>query len=75
MKYQTLDGKIFEAATYQEAAHVLWQMMFIPEPTIEEWMVGSAHRAKMWNGADVPVGSLEEHVEGLIRAQVLELIG
>lgn len=74
MKYQMLDEEAFEAANHEEAAHVLWQMMFIPEPTIEEWMLGSAKRAKMWNGADVPVGSLEEHVEGLIKAGIIFLV-
>jgi len=68
MRYQSLDGKIFEAKTLRDLAEQLWQSKFIPEPTLEEWMVGSAQRAAIYNNSVIRLESVEAHVEDLIKA-------
>ncbi len=70
-RYQTLDGKPLEAENLRGIAEALWQMMLVPPPTLEEWMQGSAKRAKDWNGAVIRTGSPEEHVRDLIEAGLL----
>ncbi len=70
-KFKTLSDETLEAESLQGIAEQLWQMKFIPEPTLEEWMLGSAKRAKDWCGAEVSTASVEEHVQGLVDAGVL----
>ena len=70
-RYQTLDGKPLEAESLRGIAEALWQMMLVPPPTLEEWMQGSAKRAKDWSGAVIRTGSAEEHVRDLIEAGLL----
>ena len=70
-KFTTLDGHILEADSLEGIARQLWQLKLIPEATLEEWMLGSAKRAKDWNGAEVSVNSPDEHVADLVRCGVL----
>ncbi len=70
-RYQTLNGKTLEAESLQGIAEQLWHMKLVPEATLEEWMIGSAKRAKDWNGAEISVANVEEHVQGLVDAGVL----
>lgn len=51
MKFRTQDGEVLEAESLRQLAEILWQTKFIPEPTLEEWMRGSAKRAAMWDGS------------------------
>lgn len=71
MKYKTLNDKILEADSLRDLAEQLWQMMMVPEPTLEEWMLNSARRALEWNGAVIRTGSPEDHVEDLIEVGLL----
>ncbi len=68
MKYQTQDGKLLEAESLRQLAEALWQSKFDPEPTLEEWMAGSARRAAIYDGSVIRTCSPEAHVEDLIRA-------
>lgn len=70
-RYVTLNGKTLEAESLRGIAEALWQEMLVPEPTLEAWMLGSARRAKDWNGAVIRTGSPEEHVRDLIAAGLL----
>lgn len=70
-RYTTLNGKTLEAESLRGIAEALWHMKLVPEPTLEEWMLGSAERAKMWNGAIVRTSSPEEHVLDLVAAGLL----
>mgnify|MGYP000852395139 CR=1 FL=1 len=74
MRYKTLDGKVFEAQNLEDLANQLWQSKFVPEPTIQEWMAGSAARAELYNGATIRLDSLAHHVEDLIGAGFLVLM-
>ncbi len=67
MKVRTQDGELLEAASLRQLAETLWQTKFIPEPSLEEWMRGSAKRAAMWDGSVIRTCSPEAHVEDLIR--------
>ena len=66
MKFRTQDGEVLEAESLRQLAEILWQTKFIPEPTLEEWMRGSAKRAAMWDGSVIRTSSPEAHVEDLI---------
>ncbi len=71
MRYHCIDEKVFEADNYEDLAHQLWKSQFDSPPTIEEWMVGFAHRAEMWDGSklrtDTPTHLVEDAVaRGLI---------
>ncbi len=72
MKYKTLNDKIVSGQSHREVAEALWQLMLVPEPTLEEWMEGSARRAHEWNGATIRTTTPEDHVEDLIAAGFLE---
>ena len=71
MKYRTESGELLEAESLRQLAEILWHTKWDPEPTLEEWMVGSAKRAAMYNGSVIRIASPEAHVEDLIRAGVL----
>lgn len=71
MKYKTLNDKTVEGNDHREVATALWQLMMSPESTLSEWMLGSARRAKEWNGSVIRTSSPEEHVEDLITAGFL----
>lgn len=68
MRYRTQDGELLEAVSLRQLAEALWQSKFGPEPTLEEWMAGSARRAAMYDGSVIRTCSPEAHVEDLIRA-------
>lgn len=68
MKYRTQTGELLEAASLRQLAELLWQTKFDPEPTLEEWMAGSARRAAIYNGSVIRTSSPEAHVEDLIRS-------
>jgi hypothetical protein len=70
-RYKTLDGKPLEAESLRGIADALMREMFIPDPTLEAWMQGSAKRAKMWNGSVIRTSSPEDHVRDLISAGIL----
>ena len=74
MKFRTQDGEVLEAESLRQLAELLWQTKFIPEPTLEDWMRGSAKRAAMWDGSVIRTCSPEAHVEDLIAAGVLTRI-
>lgn len=74
MKYQTQDGKLLEAESLRQLAEALWQSKFDPEPTLEEWMAGSARRAAIYDGSVIRTCSPEAHVEDLIRAGFLAVV-
>ena len=74
MKVQSLDSKVYEAANVKELATALWQSKFDPEPTIQEWMQGSASRAEAWNGAALRTDSEEHHIEDMLSAGLLTLL-
>jgi hypothetical protein len=60
-----------EAESLRGLAEALWHEMLVPDPTLEDWMAGSARRANMWNGAIVRTSSPEDHVRDLIEAGLL----
>ena len=62
---------IFAPCACRGLAEALWHEAFIPEPTLDVWMRGSAKRAKMWNGSVVSTASGEEHGRDLIEAGIL----
>lgn len=68
MQYRTLDGKLLEAESLRQLAEILWQSKFDPEPTLEQWMAGSARRAAMYDGSVIRTCSPEAHVQDLIGA-------
>ena len=70
-RYQTLDGKTLEAESLLGIAEALRGLMLVPPATLEEWMLGSARRAKDWNGSVIRTGSAEEHVRDLLEAGLL----
>ena len=71
LRYKTPNGKPVAAESLRGIAEVMWREMLIPEPTLEQWMIGSAQRAKDWNGAIIRTSSPEEHVQDLIDAGIL----
>lgn len=71
MKFRAPNDIIVEGDSHREVAEALWHLMMVPEPTLEEWMVGSARRAKEWDGSLIRTTSPEEHVEDLIAAGFL----
>lgn len=68
MKYRHMDGFRFEADNARQACEILWQSMFDPNDTIEEWMAGSSKRAAIWNGSQIRTDSCENHFADLIAA-------
>ena len=68
MKYKTQNGELLEAENLRQLAEKLWRSKFNPEPSIEEWMDGSARRGAMYDGSVIRTSSPEAHVEDLIRA-------
>lgn len=74
MKFRTQDGEVLEAESLRQLAELLWQTKFIPEPTLEDWMRGSAKRAAMWDGSVIRTCSPEAHVEDLISVGFLTRI-
>lgn len=73
MKYRTLDGALFTANSHAELAGQLWQSQFAPPASLEEWMAGSAERARLWNGAELRTDSPEHHIEDMLAAGLLEV--
>jgi hypothetical protein len=71
LRYKTLNDKTLEADSLRGIAEALWSLMLVREPTLEEWMIGSAKRAKMWNGSVIRTSSPEEHVRDLVEAGLL----
>lgn len=74
MRYKTLDGKIFEAQHLEDLANQLWQSKFIPEPSIQEWMLGSAERAALYSGAVIRSDTLNNHMTDLLSAGLVVLL-
>ncbi|MDE5831744.1 MAG: hypothetical protein K2H64_01950 [Desulfovibrio sp.] len=68
MKYRCMDGYEIEAKDYRELAVKMWQSMFDPNPTLEEWMEGSAKRAKIYNLSEIRTDTVDHHMEDLIKA-------
>lgn len=66
MRYRYFDGFEFEADGPREIAVALWKSKFIPEPTLEEWMIGFARRLEMWDGTVLRIGSVEDMVSDLL---------
>lgn len=66
MKYETLDGKVFEADSLEGLAHTLWQSKFIPEAKLEDWMRASARRAEMYNDTKLRTDSVEHHIMDMV---------
>ena len=74
MEYRTLDGARFTASSPEELAKELWQSQFDPPATLEEWMQGSAERAKLWNGAILRTDSVDNHIADMLAAGLLEIL-
>lgn len=74
MRYRFFDGYEFEANNPMEVAIALWKSKFIPEPTLEEWMVGFVNRMEMWDGVVLPTDSVDALVDGLLTGGYLEVI-
>ena len=74
MEYRTLDGAKFTAGSYEELATQLWHSQFIRPATLEEWMNGSAERARLWNGAELRTDSPEHHIEDMLAAGLIETV-
>ncbi len=74
MKYRSLDGKVFTAGSPKELAVALWKSQFIPPDTLEEWMAGSAERARLWSGAELRVDTAEHHIEDMLAARLIEVV-
>lgn len=68
MRFRTADGVVIEGATFEDIASALWQQVLVPEPTLHDWMVENAQRAEMWDGAVLPVSSVEDHIRAMIAA-------
>lgn len=68
MKFRAMDGYEIEAESNQKLAEKLWQSMFIPDATIDEWMAGSAKRAAIYNGSQIRTDCIDHHIEDLIAA-------
>lgn len=66
MKYQFIDGAKFEANSLDELAHALWKSKFIPEPSIEEWMIASASRAIIYDGSVLRTSSTDAHIQDMM---------
>ncbi|MDR0467159.1 MAG: hypothetical protein LBH94_07370 [Deltaproteobacteria bacterium] len=60
-----------EADSLKGIAEALRLEMMIPPPSLKEWMLGSAQRAKNWNGSAIRTSSPEEHVQDLVEAGIL----
>lgn len=71
MKFKAPNDIIVEGQNHREVAEALWQLMMVPEPTLKEWMAGSARRALEWDGSVVRTTSPEEHIEDLIASGFL----
>ena len=63
-----MDGYELEAENYREVGEKLWQSMFSPDDSIEEWMVNSAMRATLYGDYRLRTDTVEHHVEDLIKA-------
>ena len=74
MKVRTQTGEVLEAESLRQLAEILWQTKFNPEPSLEEWMRGSARRAAMWDGSVIRTCTPEAHVEDLIHKGFLTRI-
>lgn len=72
MKYKTLNDKVVEGETLRDIAEALRHMVFVPDASIEEWMTGSAKRAREWDGSVIRTTSPEDHVRDLIEAGFLK---
>ena len=73
MQYRTLDGALFTAGSYEELAEQLWKSQFAPPATLEDWMEGSAERARLWNGAALRIDTPEHHIQDLLAAGLIEV--
>lgn len=74
MRYRTQDGEVLEATSLQQLAEILWQTQRMPEPTMEDWMRGSARRAAIMDGSVIRTCDPVSHVEDLIRAGYIECL-
>jgi|GEM_PF-2799474 len=74
MKIKTLDGFIAEGENAEEVCKALWHSMIFADADFQTWMVNSAKRAKMWNGAIVRADSAENHLADLIANNVIRLL-
>lgn len=74
IRVKTPNGKEIEAPTLHDVAVQLWQMVMVPEPTLEDWMRENAARAQAWDGSVLPVDSPDAHVRAMIACGHLELL-
>lgn len=74
MKYRSLDNKVFTAGSHRELAEALWKSQFDPPPTIEEWMAGSAKRARIWDESTLRTDTVEHHIEDMLAAGLMEVV-
>lgn len=72
MKYRALDGYEIEARDYSELTEKLWKSMFIPDATIEEWMINSERCAGIYSECMcaekimIRSDTVQHHIEDLI---------
>ena len=74
LKYQTLDGKIFEGESAKDLATALWKSQFIPEPTLQDWMQESAKKVAMWDGTVIRTKNIEAHIDDLVQSGFLKKV-
>ena len=74
LKYQALNGKVFEGESAKHLATALWESQFVPEPTLQDWMLESAKRVAMWDGTVIRTKNVEAHIEDLIRCGFLKKV-
>jgi len=74
MEIKTLDNKFFIGENHLSICIALWKSMFNPDPTFEEWMVGSSYRAMNWNGSIIRCTDAEAHLNDLIENEIVELL-
>ena len=68
MKYRVQDGEVLEATSLRHLAELLWHTQFMPVPSLEAWMRGSAERVAKYNGTVIRTSSPEDHITDLIAA-------
>ena len=73
MKIKLVDI-ILEGASPEELAMAMNSILFSPDKTLEQWMQGSAWRAKQWNGSIIRCDNVEVHLEDLVKAKIIEIL-
>jgi hypothetical protein len=71
IKYQTIDGFTFEAATAQQCIVILRSESHNPDNSLERFADSLVRRAKIQTGKTIPSYPYDDLVAGLIAAKLL----